>query len=168
MRQFDLGLSKATRSHHFKVLREAGLTHTRVEGTHRHISLRRDDVEALPGLLDAVLAAAERESASPRPATALARPSPDRLVRHRHEDRALGLPVADVRLDRVGRAALLPGHRGRRAGRAAGERLEAPVAAAGQRHGLQPERRAALAPMKSASKQAVASPQWRTAPRLSV
>ena len=62
---FDLGLSKATRSHHFKVLREAGLTHTRAEGTHRHISLRRDDVEArFPGLLDAVLAAAERESAS--------------------------------------------------------------------------------------------------------
>jgi DNA-binding transcriptional ArsR family regulator len=57
---FDLGLSKATRSHHFKVLREAGLTHTRAEGTHRHISLRRDEVDArFPGLLDAVLAAAE-------------------------------------------------------------------------------------------------------------
>jgi DNA-binding transcriptional ArsR family regulator len=57
---FDLGLSKATRSHHFKVLREAGLTHTRAEGTHRHISLRRDDVEArFPGLLTAVLTAAE-------------------------------------------------------------------------------------------------------------
>jgi DNA-binding transcriptional ArsR family regulator len=55
---FDLGLSKATRSHHFKVLREAGLTHTRAEGTHRHVSLRRDDVDArFPGLLDAVLAA---------------------------------------------------------------------------------------------------------------
>src|SRR3954449_7188703 len=64
---FDLGLSKATRSHHFKVLREAGLTHTRAEGTHRHISLRDDDVEALfPGLLDAVRAAAEAElSAAP-------------------------------------------------------------------------------------------------------
>jgi DNA-binding transcriptional ArsR family regulator len=59
---FDLGLSKATRSHHFKVLREAGLTHTRAEGTHRHVSLRRDDVDArFPGLLDAVLAAAESE-----------------------------------------------------------------------------------------------------------
>jgi DNA-binding transcriptional ArsR family regulator len=57
---FDLGLSKATRSHHFKVLREAGLTRTRAEGTHRHISLRRDDVDArFPGLLTAVLAAAE-------------------------------------------------------------------------------------------------------------
>jgi DNA-binding transcriptional ArsR family regulator len=63
---FELGLSKATRSHHFKVLREAGITHTRAEGTHRHVSLRRDDLDArFPGLLDVVLAAAERESAVP-------------------------------------------------------------------------------------------------------
>jgi DNA-binding transcriptional ArsR family regulator len=55
---FDLGLSKATRSHHFKVLREAGITRTRAEGTHRHVSLRHDDLEArFPGLLDAVLSA---------------------------------------------------------------------------------------------------------------
>ena len=60
---FELGISKATRSHHFKVLREAGLTHTRAEGTHRIVSLRRDAVdERFPGLLDAVLAAAEREA----------------------------------------------------------------------------------------------------------
>jgi DNA-binding transcriptional ArsR family regulator len=60
---FELGISKATRSHHFKVLREAGVTHTRAEGTHRHISLRRDDLDArFPGLLDAVLVAAEREA----------------------------------------------------------------------------------------------------------
>ncbi len=60
---FELGISKATRSHHFKVLREAGLTHTRAEGTHRHVSLRRDEVDArFPGLLHAVLAAAEREA----------------------------------------------------------------------------------------------------------
>ena len=53
---FELGVSKATRSHHFRVLRESGVTHTRVEGTHRHVSLRRDDLEArFPGLLDAVL-----------------------------------------------------------------------------------------------------------------
>jgi DNA-binding transcriptional ArsR family regulator len=52
----DVGVSKSTRSHHFKTLREAGITDTRVEGTHRHISLRRDDLEArFPGLLDAVL-----------------------------------------------------------------------------------------------------------------
>ena len=64
--EFDLGISKATRSHHFKVLREAGLTHTGSEGTHRHLSLRRADIDArFPGLLDAVLAAAEREAAVP-------------------------------------------------------------------------------------------------------
>ena len=63
---FDLGLSKATRSHHFKVLREAGITHTRAEGTHRHVSLRRGDLDTrFAGLLNAVLAAAERESAVP-------------------------------------------------------------------------------------------------------
>ena len=51
-----LSVSKSTRSHHLKTLREAGLTETRIEGTHRHVSLRRDDVEArFPGLLDAVL-----------------------------------------------------------------------------------------------------------------
>src|SRR3954464_13384639 len=60
---FELGISKATRSHHFKVLREAGLTHTRAEGTHRHVSLRRDAVDArFPGLLAAVLEAAGREA----------------------------------------------------------------------------------------------------------
>jgi DNA-binding transcriptional ArsR family regulator len=52
----DLGVSKATRSHHFKVLREAGVTHTRLEGTHRYVALRRDDLEArFPGLLEAIL-----------------------------------------------------------------------------------------------------------------
>ena len=52
----EVGVSKSTRSHHFKTLREAGVTDTRVEGTHRHVSLRRADLEArFPGLLDAVL-----------------------------------------------------------------------------------------------------------------
>jgi len=52
---FDLGLTKATRSHHFKVLREAGLTFTRLEGTARFVTLRRDELDAkFPGLLDAV------------------------------------------------------------------------------------------------------------------
>lgn len=32
------------------------MTRTRVEGTHRHVSLRRDDLDArFPGLLEAVL-----------------------------------------------------------------------------------------------------------------
>ena len=56
-----LDVSKATRSHHLRVLREAGLTRTRVDGTRRHVSLRRDDLdERFPGLLDAILAAAAR------------------------------------------------------------------------------------------------------------
>ena len=52
---FDLGLTKATRSHHFKVLREAGLTFTRLEGTARYVTLRRAEIDSkFPGLLDAV------------------------------------------------------------------------------------------------------------------
>ena len=59
----DLGGSPATRSHHFRVRRAAGITLTRPEGTHRYVSLRRDDLdERFPGLLDAVLTAAEREA----------------------------------------------------------------------------------------------------------
>ena len=61
-----LPVSNATRSHHFRVLREAGLTRTRPEGTHRYVSLRRDCLdERFPGLLDALLAAAG--TSSPRP-----------------------------------------------------------------------------------------------------
>lgn len=54
----DLEVSNATRSHHFRVLREAGITQTRPEGTHRYVSLRRECLdERFPGLLDVVLAA---------------------------------------------------------------------------------------------------------------
>jgi DNA-binding transcriptional ArsR family regulator len=53
---FDLGLTKATRSHHFKVLRETGVTNTRMEGTARFVALRREELDArFPGLLDAVV-----------------------------------------------------------------------------------------------------------------
>jgi DNA-binding transcriptional ArsR family regulator len=53
----ELDVSKATRSHHFRVLREAGITRTRLDGTRRYVSLRTDDLdERFPGLLDAVLA----------------------------------------------------------------------------------------------------------------
>ena len=55
---FDLGLSKATLSHHFRVLRECGVVRTRPEGRKRLLSLRSDDLEArFPGLLTAILAA---------------------------------------------------------------------------------------------------------------
>jgi DNA-binding transcriptional ArsR family regulator len=53
---FELGLSKATLSHHFRVLREAGVVRTRPDGRKRMLSLREDDLnERFPGLLDAVL-----------------------------------------------------------------------------------------------------------------
>jgi DNA-binding transcriptional ArsR family regulator len=54
--RFELGLSKATLSHHFRVLREAGIVRTRVQGRKRMLSLRKADLDAcFPGLLDAVL-----------------------------------------------------------------------------------------------------------------
>jgi len=53
-----LPVSASTRSHHFRILRDAGLTITRVSGTHRLVSLRRKDIDRrFPGLLDAVLRA---------------------------------------------------------------------------------------------------------------
>jgi len=56
---FDLDVTKSTLTHHFRVLREAGVIEQREEGTARLNSLRREDLDArFPGLLDAVLAAA--------------------------------------------------------------------------------------------------------------
>ena len=61
----DIALHKSTISHHYKVLREAGVTLTTVEGRLRVVRLRRDDLEArFPGLLTAVLAAL-RKSGEP-------------------------------------------------------------------------------------------------------
>jgi DNA-binding transcriptional ArsR family regulator len=57
-KSFDLPVVKSTCTHHFKVLREAGLIRQRLEGTTRLNSLRREDLdERFPGLLDSVLAA---------------------------------------------------------------------------------------------------------------
>src|SRR5271155_770283 len=56
---FDLDITKSTLTHHFRVLREAGVIDQREEGTARLNSLRRMDLdERFPGLLDAVLVAA--------------------------------------------------------------------------------------------------------------
>jgi DNA-binding transcriptional ArsR family regulator len=56
---FDLPVTKSTCTHHFKVLREAGVISQRQHGTARLNSLRREDLEArFPGLLDSVLRAA--------------------------------------------------------------------------------------------------------------
>jgi DNA-binding transcriptional ArsR family regulator len=51
-------VSKATLSHHFKVLRDAGVITTRAVGTARVSTLRRAELEErFPGLLDVVLRA---------------------------------------------------------------------------------------------------------------
>lgn len=52
------GISKSTASHHFKILREAGLTERVVISGQTHQKLRTAEVEeALPGVLSAVVAA---------------------------------------------------------------------------------------------------------------
>lgn len=54
----DVPVSKSTRTHHLRILREAGVIVTRHQGTSRFQSLRREDLDELfPGLLDGVLAA---------------------------------------------------------------------------------------------------------------
>lgn len=56
---FDLAVTKSTLTHHFRVLREAGVIEQREEGTARLNALRREDLDVrFPGLLDAVIDAA--------------------------------------------------------------------------------------------------------------
>ena len=51
-------VTKSTSSHHFKVLREAGVIQQRFLGTLKLTSLRREDLDArFPGLLEAILSA---------------------------------------------------------------------------------------------------------------
>jgi DNA-binding transcriptional ArsR family regulator len=53
---FDASIPKSTMSHHFRILREAGLIYKRKEGTQHINTLRRNDLEIrFPGLLDVVL-----------------------------------------------------------------------------------------------------------------
>ena len=55
--ELDGGRPKSSMSHHFRILREAGLIHTQTEGAIHQNALRRDDLGArFPGLLDAILA----------------------------------------------------------------------------------------------------------------
>jgi DNA-binding transcriptional ArsR family regulator len=58
---FNFDLAKSTLSHHFKVLREAGLVGARSEGTSLLNYLERDAIDRqFPGLLDGVLGGAGR------------------------------------------------------------------------------------------------------------
>jgi DNA-binding transcriptional ArsR family regulator len=60
---FDLPVTKSTTTHHFRVLREAGVIRQIYRGTAKMNGLRRDDLDDLfPGLLDSVLAAAARQA----------------------------------------------------------------------------------------------------------
>jgi DNA-binding transcriptional ArsR family regulator len=53
---FGLTVSKSTSTHHFRVLREAGLIEQREQGNRKLNTLRREEIAArFPGLLEAVL-----------------------------------------------------------------------------------------------------------------
>jgi DNA-binding transcriptional ArsR family regulator len=56
---FELSVGKSTKTHHFKVLRQAGLISQYYVGTSRMNILRRDDLDTIfPGLLHAIVNAA--------------------------------------------------------------------------------------------------------------
>lgn len=55
--KFGLTVTKSTATHHFRVLREAGVIEQRLDGNRKLNTLRGEALEArFPGLLDAVLA----------------------------------------------------------------------------------------------------------------
>ncbi|MBF2035148.1 MAG: helix-turn-helix transcriptional regulator [Leptolyngbyaceae cyanobacterium T60_A2020_046] len=57
----EIPVAKSTLSHHFKILREAGVLHCRKQGTQHMNSLRRADLDdRFPGVLDTILNAADR------------------------------------------------------------------------------------------------------------
>ena len=63
---FGAPVSKSTLTHHFRVLREAGIIAQRQEGTARLNRLRSEDLESrFPGVLEAVLSAAAPGAAQP-------------------------------------------------------------------------------------------------------
>ena len=57
---FDVPVTKSTCTHHFRILREAGVIRQRLEGSKRVNTLRDHDLEErFPGLLATILQAAE-------------------------------------------------------------------------------------------------------------
>jgi DNA-binding transcriptional ArsR family regulator len=55
---FPVEVAASTLSHHFRVLREAGLIHQRDDGNRRWTSLRAADLEErFPGLVDTIVGA---------------------------------------------------------------------------------------------------------------
>ncbi|TFW70768.1 transcriptional regulator [Methylotenera oryzisoli] len=60
--EINLNRPKSSMSHHFKILRSAGLVETLIEGTEHMNSLRLEEVESkFPGVLSAVLKAATKD-----------------------------------------------------------------------------------------------------------
>jgi DNA-binding transcriptional ArsR family regulator len=60
MGAIDVPVTKSTCTHHFKVLRDAGVLQQRQVGTARLNTLRREDLDArFPGLLETVLRSAD-------------------------------------------------------------------------------------------------------------
>lgn len=58
--EFDLAVAKSTLSHHFKILRDAGILYCRKQGTQHLNSLRTEDLnQRFPDLLETILQAAE-------------------------------------------------------------------------------------------------------------
>lgn len=61
---FELPISKSSRTFHFRVLRESGLTWDENYGNRKGVSLRRADIDArFPGLLDVVAHAGDQAGA---------------------------------------------------------------------------------------------------------
>ena len=59
---FPVDVAASTLTHHFRVLREAGLIQQREEGSRRWTTLREADINArFPGLLETVLTAAQAD-----------------------------------------------------------------------------------------------------------
>ena len=63
---FDVPVTKSTLSHHFRILREAGVIETYRDGSRSLNTLRRTALnKAFPGLLDAILAASIHKQEAP-------------------------------------------------------------------------------------------------------
>ncbi|MEU6058908.1 transcriptional regulator [Streptomyces sp. NPDC047097] len=67
--EVELPVTKSTSTHHFRVLRESGVIRQAYRGTAKMNALRGEELETLfPGLLAAVLAAADAQAARLGPA----------------------------------------------------------------------------------------------------
>ena len=68
---FPVDVTPSTLTHHFRVLREAGVIRQRQDGNRRWTRLRAADLERrFPGLLDTVVTAYERQGTGSVPAAA--------------------------------------------------------------------------------------------------